>query len=126
MQNGVGRGCRAVSNVLGVVLLVGIVVVLMGTVGTFVFALSEEAGTESPQLKSDCDTDADVVTHDGGDEVDGDRLALRNPSYDIDDSETFTAGDELVPASASVDVTLDSGVAWERPGGGEAYFECGP
>ena len=125
-RNGVGSGDRAVSHVVGVVLLVGITVVLMSTIGTFVFALGNDAGTDAPQFELDCDTARDVVRHDGGDEVDGDKLTLKTPTYDIDNSRTFTAGDVLVPSSASVDVTLDSGVAWENPNGGSSLFKCGP
>ena len=114
------------SHVVGVVLLVGITVVLMGTIGSFVFALGDDAGTDVPRFDIDCDTEGDVVRHAGGDEVDGERLALTNPTYDIDDSRTFTAGDVLVPSSASVDVTLDSGVAWRNPGSGSTLVDCGP
>ena len=119
-------GDRAVSHLVGVVLLVGITVVLMVTIGSFVFALGNDAGTETPKFELDCNTDRDAIRHGGGDEVDGERLTLKRPTYDIDDGPTFTAGDILVPSSASVDVTLDSAVVWDSPRGGSSLVECGP
>gem|GEM_PF-3084786 len=38
----------------------------------------------------------------------------------------FTPGDELVPGLASVDTTLDSGIAWTYPNGGSSLVRCGP
>jgi len=123
---GGGNSDRAVSHVVGTVLIVGITVILMTTVGAFAFGLSSDAGTETPQFGINCDTDAEVITHDRGDSVEGENLGVANSGYDIDDR-TFTAGDELVPSSASVDVTLDTRITYSRPGGGSTTIaECGP
>lgn len=126
---GVGSDQRAVSHVVGVVLMVGITVILMGTIGAFVFSLDNGSGDQAPQLEIDCNTVDDIIMHAGGDQVEGENLELQNlgpgPSYTIS-ATTYTAGDELVPSSAGVEVTLDTRLAWKNPSGGSSILaECG-
>lgn len=117
----------AVSHVIGVVLLVGIAVVLVTTVGAFVLSSTDEARTEQPQFEIDCNIDAGVIRHAGGDPVDGENLDLQDPDHDIDDGRTFTAGDELIRSSAGLAVTFDTQIAWADPTGGSFLVaECGP
>ena len=128
---GVGSDQRAVSHVVGVVLMVAITVILMSTIGAFAFSLDNDSGDQVPQLEIDCDTDANVVTHAGGDSVDGGNLMLQLPDatppddYDIP-AGTYTAGDVLVSSPPSVDVTLETRLAWTSPSGGSSILaECG-
>ena len=61
---------RAVSPVIGVILMVAITVVLAAVVGTYVLDLSENVGT-TPQAKFDFDYRGGTltVTHGGGDPI---------------------------------------------------------
>ena len=95
---------RAVSPVIGVILMVAITVILAAVIGAFVLGLGGET-QETPQVSLSFDQDGETVTvaHRGGDSVDeGDIEARGAVSDDTDfgDSDVFRAGD-------SVDVTAD-------------------
>ncbi|MFC4357758.1 type IV pilin N-terminal domain-containing protein [Halobium salinum] len=78
---------RAVSPVIGVILMVAITVILAAVIGTFVLGLGESVGQTTPQASisvsdasGDYDgstvTDAFVITHDGGDEIAGSEVKV--------------------------------------------------
>jgi flagellin-like protein len=63
---------RAVSPVIGVILMVAITVILAAVIGTFVLGLGDQVQQTSPNAQWDWDqnsTDALEVTHEGGDDV---------------------------------------------------------
>jgi flagellin-like protein len=68
---------RAVSPVIGVILMVAITVILAAVIGTFVLGLGDQVSESAPQAQFTFDYDgADQVnlTHDGGDSIEADDL----------------------------------------------------
>ncbi len=76
-------GSRAVSPVIGVILMVAITVILAAVIGTFVLGIGENVNS-TPQATWDFDaneTSADTIdeitiTHNGGDSIDPARLSV--------------------------------------------------
>jgi len=109
---------RAVSPVIGVILMVAITVILAAVIGTFVLGLGDSVES-APQASITFDGDGSSleITHRGGDGFDNDELELRgsgvsDPPISFTDSEVTTSGSEF---SAGNTVTLDSGL--ESDGG---------
>jgi len=73
---------RAVSPVIGVILMVAITVTLAAVIGTFVLGLGDQLGDNQPtaQLSMDFDQDADpaelTIEHDGGDSIASESLTV--------------------------------------------------
>ncbi|POG56061.1 type IV pilin [Haloferax marisrubri] len=76
---------RAVSPVIGVILMVAITVILAAVIGTFVLGLGDQVGDTAPQASFAFDYDNDggaddeaqvTITHESGDAVDADRLSI--------------------------------------------------
>jgi flagellin-like protein len=73
---------RAVSPVIGVILMVAITVILAAVIGTFVLGLGDQVSESAPQAQFSFDfsttggTDIINVTHDGGDAVTADQLTV--------------------------------------------------
>ncbi|WP_136600819.1 type IV pilin [Salinigranum halophilum] len=68
---------RAVSPVIGVILMVAITVILAAVIGTFVLGLGDQVSESAPQAQFTFDFDgADKIniTHDGGDAIEADDL----------------------------------------------------
>ena len=113
---------RAVSPVIGVVLMVAITVILAAVIGSFVIGLGS-GQDPAPQAKFDFDYDGtDVqITHDGGDTIDGDDLrVVGSSSGDIGTVQSIelSAGDALFDPTATLPA-FDSGetirVVYEDP-----------
>jgi len=71
---------RAVSPVIGVILMVAITVILAAVIGTFVLGLGDQVQSTTPQASFGFDT-ADskeevTVTHESGDTIDSNNLNL--------------------------------------------------
>lgn len=60
---------RAVSPVIGVILMVAITVILAAVIGTFVLGLGEQVSTTAPQASLQMSTDGTnlQISHNGGD-----------------------------------------------------------
>ena len=117
-------GSRAVSPVIGVILMVAITVILAAVIGTFVLGLGENVNS-TPQVSFDFETnetttgtiDQITITHNGGDSIDVNRLNVTGGVADIegsndkpiaftdDDISDFTSGDTL---SAGDQLLIDS------------------
>ena len=71
---------RAVSPVIGVILMVAITVILAAVIGTFVLGLGDSLGDSQPtaQLNAEIDYDSENVTieHSGGDSIEADELRV--------------------------------------------------
>ncbi|MDR5674266.1 type IV pilin N-terminal domain-containing protein [Halalkaliarchaeum sp. AArc-GB] len=65
---------RAVSPVIGVILMVAITVILAAVIGTFVLGLGDQVGDTAPNANFDVDVDDEeqnvTFTHSGGDQID--------------------------------------------------------
>jgi len=110
---------RAVSPVIGVILMVAITVILAAVIGTFVLGLGDQVQETAPQAQisiTDINSGSDpavTFAHNGGDSFDadnteeirvtsdGDEVASLTPSSDFTDGE-FRAGDQLTAGDGSV------------------------
>lgn len=131
---------RAVSPVIGVILMVAITVILAAVIGTFVLGLGDQVQQTSPNAQWDWDqnsSDALEVTHEGGDSVTATNLQVTgnnlgsNPACASQGSDynwtssTITAGDSCLAVNGT---STTSGVPadgtyrliWTAEGGGSS------
>ena len=91
---------RAVSPVIGVILMVAITVILAAVIGTFVLGLGENVQT-TPQAKFNFDynegADYLTITHDGGD-------AIQSSNLNITGGGTDTSWTHATNSSSSFEV----------------------
>jgi len=114
---------RAVSPVIGVILMVAITVILAAVIGTFVLGLGDQVQQTSPNAQWDWDQGSGsvTVTHEGGDSVDAARLTIGG---DATNSDPFSSPAEVTAGttSASIGGSLSSGdevrLIWTAEGGG--------
>ncbi|EMA07345.1 type IV pilin [Haloferax denitrificans] len=75
---------RAVSPVIGVILMVAITVILAAVIGTFVLGLGDQVGDTAPQASFSFDYDDDsnilTITHESGDAIAFERLSVSENS----------------------------------------------
>jgi flagellin-like protein len=94
---------RAVSPVIGVILMVAITVILAAVIGTFVLGLGDQVQQTSPNAQWDWEEDSSDnlnITHEGGDSIDAARLEVTGTNADADgsgDGGTSTVCDESGP-----------------------------
>ncbi|WP_080505241.1 type IV pilin [Halorubrum aethiopicum] len=71
---------RAVSPVIGVILMVAITVILAAVIGTFVLGLGDSLGDSQPTAQLDVSIDEannqTIIEHAGGDSIDSDSLRV--------------------------------------------------
>ena len=94
---------RAVSPVIGVILMVAITVILAAVIGTFVLGLGDSLGDNQPSASIGVSTSADNITleHQGGDRVEAGNLRLivedesgtHTLNQNNEFNSTFTVGD---------------------------------
>ncbi|MUV85088.1 type IV pilin [Natronomonas sp. CBA1123] len=90
---------RAVSPVIGVILMVAITVILAAVIGTFVLGLGDQVQQTSPNAQWNWEVDGTAlnVTHEGGDSVEANLLEVTGPSsvttYE-DGSDTIVCNEE--------------------------------
>jgi flagellin-like protein len=115
---------RAVSPVIGVILMVAITVILAAVIGTFVLGLGDQISETTPQASFSFDYDRDddgndslIIAHNGGDTLNANEVnvTVTGASGDDGDSpyqwngDTLDGGDQ-VSAGSSVDlVTIADG-----------------
>ncbi|MDB2293679.1 type IV pilin N-terminal domain-containing protein [Halorubrum ezzemoulense] len=93
---------RAVSPVIGVILMVAITVILAAVIGTFVLGLGDQIGEAQPTAQlslesQDLDNNQVTIVHNGGDELNGDDLSVTvngTAASDATISGTFSVGEE--------------------------------
>jgi len=117
---------RAVSPVIGVILMVAITVILAAVIGTFVLGLGDQVQSTTPQASFGFETVNDkssvVITHETGDSIAKSTLSvsatntINNPegtnanSAPWDDLDS-SSSDDSVSAGDSANVTAD-GTGW--------------
>ena len=133
---------RAVSPVIGVILMVAITVILAAVVGTFVLGLGDSIGENAPSASYDWDESAVegepdnrevVLTHVSGQTLNGDRITgtIENSPADWEGDtlgEEWSDGDGQITSGASVDWheaddltgTEELRVIWTASGGGSS------
>ncbi|WP_058826430.1 type IV pilin [Haloferax sp. Q22] len=95
---------RAVSPVIGVILMVAITVILAAVIGTFVLGLGDQVGDTAPQASFSFEydgTDTVTITHESGDAISFDDLSVSETSAASVDSET--------PSDANSDGNMNAG-----------------
>jgi flagellin-like protein len=115
---------RAVSPVIGVILMVAITVILAAVIGTFVLGLGDQVSDNAPQASFSFEfNDTGVnVTHEGGEtlerstlDIDGESFGPTEPNFP---GSSVSAGDTAQHNPG----TLNSGetvrVVWTNPNGG--------
>lgn len=89
---------RAVSPVIGVILMVAITVILAAVIGTFVLGLGQQVSPSTPQASFEYElsnSDANVtITHDGGD-------AISSGNLDVSSSTNFNDSSDNSPSDVS-------------------------
>ena len=100
---------RAVSPVIGVILMVAITVILAAVIGTFVLGLGDSLGDNQPtaQISVSIDETDNSITieHNGGDSIESDTLRVVISSDDGNESsamitDRFSVGDSVSNTSA--------------------------
>ena len=107
---------RAVSPVIGVILMVAITVVLAAVIGVFALDLASRASTDAPEVDFDYDIGGGsvTITHQLGETVETDRLDVQGATGSWSDT-TVSPGVEFTG-------TVDGGaevirVVWQSPDG---------
>jgi flagellin-like protein len=92
---------RAVSPVIGVILMVAITVILAAVIGTFVLGLGDQVSQSAPQAQftfefSDSASNETItVTHDGGDAVEADQLSINVAGTEVWTNSTVSGWSEV-------------------------------
>jgi len=124
---------RAVSPVIGVILMVAVTVILAAVIGTFVLGIGSQVTSETPsasvQIVFD-DGDTMTITHRGGDAVPNESIKVTlagsevttdaGTSYDLGNDDAFTSGDtieydESAAASPNFDSSATGRLIWSPP-----------
>ena len=95
---------RAVSPVIGVILMVAITVILAAVIGAFVLGIGGETdATPSASISLDTDDQSVTIEHNGGDTLDLDefRMTVNGTTVDKDDDEALSALDGVDDTSAT-------------------------
>lgn len=111
---------RAVSPVIGVVLMVAVVVILAAVIGAFVLGLGGEQ-QDAPQAAFSYDAETGFVTMQSGEAIPSDQLTVEGGATftGSGDGGTVVAGDASGAASdANSDGQID--VIWTSPDGGDS------
>ncbi len=115
---------RAVSPVIGVILMVAITVILAAVIGAFVLGLGDQVSSSAPQASFEFSYNSDgnvTITHAGGTTLSGDQLSISGLNSSVDAElagETFRSGDVLV-SNAETDGDRVR-VIWNNPSGGSS------
>ena len=110
---------RAVSPVIGVILMVAITVILAAVIGTFVLGLGDQVSQSAPQAQftfefSDDSTNETIeITHDGGDAIEADQLKISVAGSTAWDNSTGASAPWSATTSWSGDVTAGSALVLE-------------
>ncbi|GGC67510.1 type IV pilin [Haloferax sulfurifontis] len=105
---------RAVSPVIGVILMVAITVILAAVIGTFVLGLGDQVGDTAPQASFSFDYDDDsnilTITHESGDAIPFERLSVsENSDASVTDETTGDANsDDNMNAGDTIAVDFGS------------------
>ncbi|UPV73645.1 type IV pilin N-terminal domain-containing protein [Halorussus limi] len=137
-----GDDDRAVSPVIGVILMVAITVILAAVIGTFVLGLGDRVSQASPSATFSFDytagnNDAVEITHDGGAGIESSQVNISvggqnawssdgpvgSNGFQLDGSDwngKITAGDKLALAENGDDSAIENGetvkVIWHADG----------
>ena len=132
---------RAVSPVIGVILMVAITVILAAVIGTFVLDLGQELGDDetAPQLAVDADVHSELtmeeemddgdsmgfatISHDTGDSLDEDDITIQVVDQDNIEVAELDATDEAWAADIGGSLNMTADVDDEFGGGDTILLE---
>jgi len=110
---------RAVSPVIGVILMVSITVILAAVIGVFVLEFGSSVSDSPPTVKFDMTVDSDnnaKILHEGGDVFEADSVSITNNESEYTfESGSVSAGDEYNSFNVSDGDTVR--VVWESDNG---------
>jgi flagellin-like protein len=99
---------RAVSPVIGVILMVAITVILAAVIGTFVLGLGDQVQQTSPNAQWNWDSDGSsslTLTHEGGDSVDPSNVEVTVDTGSANSCDTGTLwGASEISAGTTCDI----------------------
>jgi flagellin-like protein len=128
---------RAVSPVIGVILMVAITVILAAVIGTFVLGLGDQVSDNAPQASFSFDFNDDSgfdggtndivnITHEGGETIENSTLSVegdgtnsltyRSGDSNWGDDNVVSAGDRISYGQVNAGETIR--VIWTNPNGG--------
>jgi len=128
----IGRdGEQAVSPVIGVILMVGVVVILAAVIGAFALSFADGGGSSAPQvsLESDYNEGDNIVTLtvQGGDTFGAENVEFEGDVYSAEDWTDATGinGGDSVSAGDSIDIDVTGPdyvveLVWQDDAGGES------
>ncbi|GAB3412565.1 hypothetical protein GCM10027435_05420 [Haloparvum alkalitolerans] len=102
---------RAVSPVIGVILMVAITVILAAVIGTFVLGLGDSVQQSSPSASFGFDFNSDTnvtISHEGGDSIPGEQLATTADGSSLAGNDWNTTG----TVNAGTSVELNNSANW--------------
>jgi flagellin-like protein len=110
---------RAVSPVIGVILMVAITVILAAVIGVFVLEFGSSVSDSPPTVQFDMTVDSDnnaKILHEGGDVFEADSVSITNNESEYTfESGSVSAGDESNSFNVSDGDTVR--VVWESDNG---------
>jgi flagellin-like protein len=110
---------RAVSPVIGVILMVAITVILAAVIGVFVLEFGSSVSDSPPTVQFDMTVDSDnnaKILHEGGDVFEADSVSITNNESEYTfESGSVSAGDEYNSFNVSDGDTVR--VVWESDNG---------
>lgn len=107
---------RALTPVVAHILLVAIALIIVSTVGGFVFGIGDHLMDPIPAASLDANQDGESVriTHQGGDSLIGERVSVKGGNLTGDMPETFQSGDQIEVEPTHETLKL----VWETDEGG--------
>lgn len=112
---------EAVSQVVGLVLLIAITVILAAVIASFLTNIGGETRETAPRFTIDCDITDGEITHTGGDHADSSTIELKNPSNSLASGQTYKAGEDIVNSThnsaASSGISHETQLTWTSPDG---------
>jgi len=108
---------RAVSPVIGVILMVAITVILAAVIGTFVLGLGDQIQSTTPQASFGFDSSESAqkvtITHETGDTIEGSNLKVSagGVSFNSTNSDGSVVTDDSVESATWNELTGDSEVS---------------
>ncbi|AKU08469.1 MULTISPECIES: type IV pilin [Haloferax] len=103
---------RAVSPVIGVILMVAITVILAAVIGTFVLGLGDQVSETSPQASFSFDYDGSsalTITHESGEQIPANQVTVTGDFNDSGSAWTALGGSDPITAGGSAVVNDSSG-----------------
>jgi flagellin-like protein len=117
---------RAVSPVIGVILMVAITVILAAVIGTFVLGLGDQVQNTTPRASFSSDTANDkmnlTITHESGDSIGASDLSISagsqkfNSSGDSSNANTSKVWSTAASVNSNTDVSAGSSVTLTATG----------